>query len=53
MALMTMEQYLSTIRNLDHKVFIQGEAIESVVEHPISKPPAMATGATLPADGQL
>ena len=46
MALMTMEQYLSTIRNLDHKVFIQGEAIESVVEHPISKPPAMAMAET-------
>ena len=46
MALMTMEQYLSTIRELDHTVFIQGEKIESVVEHPISKPPAMAMAET-------
>ena len=46
MALMTMEQYLSTLRELDHTVFIQGEKIESVVEHPISKPPAMAMAET-------
>jgi 4-hydroxybutyryl-CoA dehydratase/vinylacetyl-CoA-Delta-isomerase len=46
MALMTMEQYLSTLRELDHTVFVQGEKIESVVEHPISRPPAMAMAET-------
>ncbi len=46
MALMTVDQYLSTIRELDHTVFVQGKKIESVVEHPISGPPAMAMAET-------
>ena len=46
MALMTKEQYLSSLRELDHRVFIQGEAVQSVPDHPISKPPAMAMAET-------
>ncbi len=46
MALMTKEQYLSSLRELDHRVFIQGEAVQNVPDHPISKPPAMAMAET-------
>lgn len=46
MALMTKEQYLSSMRSLDHTVFIQGERVESVVDHPISGSPAMAMAET-------
>ena len=46
MALMTKEQYLSSLRALDHRVFIQGDAVQSVPDHPISKPPAMAMAET-------
>ena len=46
MALMTKEQYLSSLRGLDHRVFIQGETVQSVPDHPISKPPAMAMAET-------
>ena len=46
MALMTKEQYLSSLRELDHRVFIQGETVQSVPDHPISKPPAMAMAET-------
>jgi 4-hydroxybutyryl-CoA dehydratase/vinylacetyl-CoA-Delta-isomerase len=45
-ALMTKEQYLSSLRELDHRVFIQGDAVQSVPDHPISKPPAMAMAET-------
>jgi 4-hydroxybutyryl-CoA dehydratase/vinylacetyl-CoA-Delta-isomerase len=43
---MTKEQYLSSLRELDHRVFIQGETVQSVPDHPISKPPAMAMAET-------
>jgi 4-hydroxybutyryl-CoA dehydratase / vinylacetyl-CoA-Delta-isomerase len=46
MALMTKEQYISTIRNLKHRVYIRGESVPSVVDHPISQPPAMAMAET-------
>jgi len=46
MALMTKEQYLSSLRGLGHRVFIQGEKVDSVPDHPISKPPAMAMAET-------
>ena len=42
MALMTKEAYLSSIRKLDHRVFIQGEKVENIPDHPISGPPVMA-----------
>jgi 4-hydroxybutyryl-CoA dehydratase/vinylacetyl-CoA-Delta-isomerase len=52
MALMTKEAYLSSIRKLDHRVFIQGERVENVPDHPISKPPAMALAEIYEQAGQ-
>ena len=46
MALMTKEQYLASLRGLDHWVYIQGEKVRSVPDHPISAPPAMAMAET-------
>lgn len=46
MALMTREQYISSLSKLSHRVFIQGEEIASVTDHPISRPPAMAIAET-------
>ncbi len=46
MALMTREKYISSLKELGHHVFIQGELIQNVAEHPISKPPAMAMAET-------
>jgi 4-hydroxybutyryl-CoA dehydratase/vinylacetyl-CoA-Delta-isomerase len=45
-AQMTGEQYLASVRELDHHVYIQGQKIDNIVEHPISKPPAMAMAET-------
>jgi aromatic ring hydroxylase len=42
MALMTKDQYLDSLRGLDHWVCIQGEKVRSVPDHPMSGPPAMA-----------
>ena len=52
MALMTKEQYLSSLRKLDHRVFIQGERVENVPDHPISRPPAMALAEIYQQAGQ-
>ena len=52
MALMTKEAYLSSLRKLDHRVFIQGERVESVPDHPISRPPAMALAEIYQQAGQ-
>ena len=46
MTLMSRDQYLSSLRELDHSVFVQGQEIQSVVDHPISRPPAMAMAET-------
>ena len=46
MALMTKEQYVAGLRALGHHVFVQGEEVQSVVDHPISGPPAMAMAET-------
>jgi len=46
MPLKTKEQYLSSIASLDHRVFISGERVASVPDHPISRPPAMALAET-------
>lgn len=46
MGLMTKERYLSGLREFDHCVFIHGEAIKNVPDHPISAPPAMAMAET-------
>ncbi len=46
MPLMTRDEYLSSMREFDHRVFVQGEQVESIVDHPISAPPAMAMAET-------
>jgi 4-hydroxybutyryl-CoA dehydratase/vinylacetyl-CoA-Delta-isomerase len=46
MALMTRDQYISSLSQLKHRVFVRGEQIDSVTEHPISRPPAMAIAET-------
>jgi 4-hydroxybutyryl-CoA dehydratase/vinylacetyl-CoA-Delta-isomerase len=46
MALMTKDQYVASLRELDHWVYIQGEKVRSVPDHPISAPPAMAMAET-------
>jgi len=42
----TKEQYLTSIKALNHRVFIQGEPVESIVDHPVSRPPVMALAET-------
>ncbi len=37
MTLLTGDNYLQSIAELDHHVFIQGQKIDNIVEHPISK----------------
>ncbi|MFH1240742.1 MAG: 4-hydroxyphenylacetate 3-hydroxylase N-terminal domain-containing protein [Pseudomonadota bacterium] len=46
MTLMTREQYLSTLKELPHSVFIREEEVKNVVDHPVSRPPAMAMAET-------
>lgn len=46
MTLMTRDAYLTSIGRLDNRVFIQGERVESVPDHPISRPPAQALAET-------
>jgi len=46
MALLSGEQYLSSLRDLDHHVYIQGDKIRDVTDHPISRPPALAMAET-------
>jgi len=46
MPLKTKEQYLAGLRELGHRVYIQGERVADVPDHPISKPPAMALAET-------
>jgi 4-hydroxybutyryl-CoA dehydratase/vinylacetyl-CoA-Delta-isomerase len=43
---MTKGQYIESLRGLGHRVFVQGEEVQSVVDHPISGPPAMAMAET-------
>lgn len=52
MALMSKEQYLDTLRDLRHRVYIQGEKVKSVPDHPIAGPPAMALAGTYEMAGQ-
>ncbi len=44
--MLTKEAYLQTIRGINHRVFIQGELVDNIVDHPISGPPAMALAET-------
>jgi 4-hydroxybutyryl-CoA dehydratase/vinylacetyl-CoA-Delta-isomerase len=46
MTLMTGDHYLASLGQLGHQVFIQGQKIQDVTEHPISRPPAMAMAET-------
>ena len=46
MTLMTRDQFISSLSELGHRVFVQGEQIASVPDHPISRPPAMAMAET-------
>jgi 4-hydroxybutyryl-CoA dehydratase/vinylacetyl-CoA-Delta-isomerase len=46
MALLTGDNYLSSLRELGRHVFIQGEKIQNVPDHPIAGPPAMAIAET-------
>lgn len=46
MPLMSKEDYLASLRRLGHRVFIQGRRVESVPDHPISGPGAMAMAET-------
>jgi len=38
MALMTKEEYIASLRALRRRVFIRGERVENVVEHPLVRP---------------
>lgn len=44
--MISKEAYLQTIKKLGHRVFIQGKPVESIVDHPISRPPVMALAET-------
>ena len=46
MALMTGDNYLASLKELDHHVFIQGKKIQDVTSHPLARPPAMAMAET-------
>jgi 4-hydroxybutyryl-CoA dehydratase/vinylacetyl-CoA-Delta-isomerase len=46
MPLMKRDRYISSLRELEHRVFVRGEQIKSVADHPISRPPAMAMAET-------
>jgi len=46
MALCAKDLYLASLRKFDNTVYIQGEKVQSVVDHPISGPPAMAMAET-------
>jgi len=46
MPLISKEEYLTSLRQLGHRVFIQGRQVESVPDNPISGPGAMAMAET-------
>ncbi|MBW2094343.1 MAG: 4-hydroxybutyryl-CoA dehydratase [Deltaproteobacteria bacterium] len=46
MTLMTKDEYLSSLKDLGHRVFIQGEQVASVPDNRISGPGAMAMAET-------
>ncbi len=43
---MTKDEYLESLAKLGHRVFIRGEQIQGVINHPMSRPPAMAMAET-------
>jgi len=46
MSLMTRQQYIDGLRRFAHRVFAHGEEVQSVPDHPICGPPAMAMAET-------
>ena len=46
MALLSGDKYLASLRELGRHVYIQGEKIRNVPDHPIAGPPAMAIAQT-------
>lgn len=46
MALKSAADYLTGLKRLGHRVFIQGERVDDIVEHPISRPAALAMAET-------
>jgi 4-hydroxybutyryl-CoA dehydratase / vinylacetyl-CoA-Delta-isomerase len=52
MPLMTKDQYLSRLNDLEHRVFIRGEQVRRIADHPISGPPAMAMAETYEQAGR-
>ena len=46
MALKSAGEYLAGLKRLGHRVFIQGERVDDVVEHPIAGPAALAMAET-------
>ena len=46
MTTITKERYIKSLRDLNHRVYVRGERVASVVDHPISSPPAMAIAET-------
>lgn len=50
--MISKEDYLASLHALNHRVFIQGKLIKSVVEHPLSRPAAMAMAETYQQAGE-
>ena len=44
--MISKETYLQSVRDIQHRVCIQGELVENIVDHPISRPPGMALAET-------
>jgi 4-hydroxybutyryl-CoA dehydratase/vinylacetyl-CoA-Delta-isomerase len=38
MALMTREEYIASLRAMHKRVFIRGELVENIVDHPLVRP---------------
>jgi len=46
MPMMNRDQYLDSLRSSDHSVYLLGKRLQNVVDHPISRPAAMAIAET-------
>lgn len=44
--MISKDTYLKSISDLGHRVYIQGELVGNIVDHPISRPPVMALAET-------
>lgn len=52
MPLRTKEDYLNSLKNLNHRVYIRGEKVPNIVDHPLSGPAAQAMAETYHLAGQ-